>query len=1066
MQSTCKRCEKIFSFKNLLHDHIRMTICVKSNRISKVNLINDTVKNTDTIKIVTFKTSTSNQNAELEFRSWNFFQTFVKLISTMKAILICLNTECDVTLADKVWILNILSEIQIRKMITSLKVKDIDSTIHEFLKFVSISIYFSELSKNDISALVFVIREIHLMNDLKIKMFINNDFLNSEKFIIDVERKSTTIDSCEINIMLKIQLKDFYLRKTIHAQQAMMLHSKQKQFLSIKIKISNERDFFFEFDSNVNFIMCSHIFDISIKRILIKNDIEHAIKILKHYRFNQISEIDCDNCFQISETDLAIRFSKKRKYTFAHATIDNFSIISSIDFADMKVRLSNDIMIYDDDRIRTAYAKLIKEFSTLWHDNDFIDLSENKWMKISLKQNWQARIIEKSKIYSFDAKNKKILNRTFDEFHQKDRFIWTNEAISFSYSVFVTWKIVNDIRKKRAVIDIKKFNDLIISDVYSVSSQTKIINDLRDCNHISILDASFFFYQWRMHFDDTYKLTMMTHKNQKIFLISVMSCRNSIAYVQRQMNTLLRQFQSFAKIYIDDIVIKSKFLNEHIFHLRQVFFLFVKKNIDLNSIKIFLNYSKITLLRQRINALDLSIIENKIKALTSLKMSKTLIQLKTYLKFIEYIKQYISCYAIIFRFLQNLKTVLLKSESVDVKKKTYISKLKLLLTAKEKESFNLLQKAINRASMLIHFDLDRILWIDLNESKKREFDVVIFHFKKELINDMISLKTQIESIMFLSRFLFAAERNYWSIELKMTALIWVVKKIKHLIESSKFSIIIQIDHFATIDICKQKLIIFTNSFIRSNIRLIRASQYLSQFSFDVRHKFDKDNIVSDAFSRLNSTNIFLSDSYNYSKLNALNTFSYNTTFVKMNEDFRKKIIDEYVNDFSWRKHVLFLHKNDQLKKNAFNMSFIKKKNLIFHIDQISNVRRLCVSKNCVKDILNITYENEHFEYARIYDIVIKSWYIHDLIKSFKKYIQHCSEYLTCQIKRHKLYESFQSIDFSSIFFHTIIMNFVLTLSHIEFDNFKVVTSSNTMLTITDKFFKRILLMSNKFIFSA
>ena len=599
----------------------------------------------------------------------------------------------------------------------------------------------------------------------------------------------------------------------------MILQSDHEQFIHIRVNIFEERDFYFESDSNVNFTMYSHILDVSIKKILAKNETTQVIKIPRRCRLKQIVEIHCDNCFQVATVDLTVQISKHRRKSFDIST----------NSSNMKIRLTNEIMIYDDDRVRTAYAQLIQEFSTLWHDNDFIDLSENKWMKISLKQNWQARIIERSKIYSLDAKDKEVLNRTFDELHQKDRLIWTNETTSFSYSVFVTWKIVNDIRKRRAVIDIKELNDLIISDVYSVSSQVEIINDLKNCSHISILDVSFFFYQWKMHFDDTYKLTIVTHKDQEIFLISVMSCRNSVAYVQRQMNTLLRQFRDFVNVYIDDIVVKSKSLTEHIDHLRQLFRLFVCKNIDLNLVKIFLDYSKVTLLEQRVNALDLSIIENRIKALISLKISETLTQLKTYLELIEYIKQYISCYAIIARSLQNLKTVLLKLKSVnvDVRRKVYISKMKLLLITKEKESFNLLQKAISRASMLIHFDLDRTLWIDLNESKKREFDVVIFHFKKRLTNDMISQRSQIQSIMFLSRLLFAAEMNYWSIELKMIALIWVVKKIRHLIKSSKFSIIIQTDHSATIDICKQKLIIFTNSFIRSNIRLIRASQYLS-----------------------------------------------------------------------------------------------------------------------------------------------------------------------------------------------------------------------------------------------
>lgn len=125
-------------------------------------------------------------------------------------------------------------------------------------------------------------------------------------------------------------------------------------------------------------------------------------------------------------------------------------------------------------------------------------------------------------------------------------------------------------------------------------------------------------------------------------------------------------------------------------------------------------------------------------------------------------------------------------------------------------------------------------------------------------------------------------------------------------------------------------------------------------------------------------------------------------------------------------------------------------------------KRLCVSKYCTKNILNIAHENEHLEYVKTHDIITKFWYIQDLIKLLRKYIQHCSKCLTCQIKRHKFYESLQFIDSSLVSFYIIIMNFVLTLSHTQIENkitkSKLITSSNTMFILIDKFFIRIFLI--------
>ena len=219
-----------------------------------------------------------------------------------------------------------------------------------------------------------------------------------------------------------------------------------------------------------------------------------------------------------------------------------------------------------------------------------------------------------------------------------------------------------------------------------------------------------------------------------------MNCRNSVTYVQQKMNIPLRQLQ-FAKTYIDDIIVWSKFLTNHINYLRQLFCLLVKKNISLNLIKVFLKYSKITFLEQRVNVLKLTITKERLKTLTSLTISYTFAKLEVYLKLIDYIRQYIHFYAVIFRSLQNLKTTLFKAKianSADIKRKAYISKTKLILTIKKENSFKTLQKAINKTEILIHFNFERILWIDLNESKKYKFNIMIFHFKK-MFNDVISL---------------------------------------------------------------------------------------------------------------------------------------------------------------------------------------------------------------------------------------------------------------------------------------------------------------------------------------
>ena len=94
----------------------------------------------------------------------------------------------------------------------------------------------------------------------------------------------------------------------------------------------------------------------------------------------------------------------------------------------------------------------------------------------------------------------------------------------------------------------------------------------------------------------------------------------------------------------------------------------------------------------------------------------------------------------------------------------------------------------------------------------------------------------------------------------------------------------------------------------------------------------------------------------------------------------------------------------------------------------------------------------HDDFMRIYDRLRHSIYVHSMIKRLKIYIIHCSNCQINQIKRHFAYDELTSIISSAIFFHTIAMNFIVKLSFSR--------DMNVLLTITCKFFKKILLISN------
>lgn len=136
-------------------------------------------------------------------------------------------------------------------------------------------------------------------------------------------------------------------------------------------------------------------------------------------------------------------------------------------------------------------------------------------------------------------------------------------------------------------------------------------------------------------------------------------------------------------------------------------------------------------------------------------------------------------------------------------RRAYALKTKLAPPSPTKlAAFQSLQEAQFKPTTLIYYDPNKILWINFDASKEFGFGVVVFHTSpnKEFPERNWFSRSSLQPILFLSRFLTLAERNYWPTKLEITGFIWVIRKVRHVVESSRAKVIIQIDHTAIFDI--------------------------------------------------------------------------------------------------------------------------------------------------------------------------------------------------------------------------------------------------------------------------
>ncbi len=1142
IEVSCITCKKIFSSRNKLHKHFKNCKFAKIVKIKKT--VSSSSKNSEKSIIVKSTTSVSNKDYELTFRKWNYAEAMMKLRSNLNVErnYVFFDIEIEAFLTDKQFVLKKFFKIHVHLMINSLIVKNIKSNVHEIKKYVNFSIYL--FSRDDSIKLIEIHRELHLVKKLKVNMLIENDILRSKEIIIDVQQKIAIIRNCEnLIIEVKIHQRESFVKRNVVNQFAILVSFDfyVKIFYKIKNLFTN-RDFLFESSSEVSIFIYTHVIDARTTDVIIRNEFAKLMKISRNFKLKMTQKIQYDDCFHVSQKhhltlqtfkknsifeDLNVELTIERNFNVdrSRSSSKNSKVRVSADQIDEKFeeKISFDVIVYENESEKQKFDKLINEFSQIWKNEEFIDVLKKQWMRFSLKKSWQDKMIVKTKIYSLKTDDRKVINDIFNRLQTQNRLKFTIETTSFNYSVFVMWIVKNDVRKDKIIVNIQDLNALLISNVYSVSSQSEIIDDLLECKYLSILNVNAFFYQWRVHSKDVYKQTIMIHREQKIFLIFIMNNRNSIAYVQRQMNILLNDLRKFVRAYIDNIICRSKTFQEHLNHLRILFRIFLKKEIIINSLKTFLEYQSVILLKQRVNAFELITTEKKLKAIALLKFSKNLTALKKYLELTDYLRDKIYFFAKVIMSLQKLKTKLLKNSSAKARRKEFINRTEIIFVNKKMISFLLLQENLIKTTFLIHFDKAKWLWINLDEFKKFDFEVIVFHVIKEFSKETWSIKNDIQLIMFLSRLLIFVEKNYWSTELKTAELIWIIKTMKHLIQSFEKSVIIQIDHAAILNICKQTFIISTNSTMRMNLRLMRAFQFLSQFSnLEIRHKSKKYHLISDALFRLQSLNKKnLSD--DHAKLDKLFVdhnviYAYNTILMKLSSEFRKKIIESYFRNESWNKIIHIINQNEALNENVVELSFVQEsatvfrksnfymtsnidsksskqissfnetqknsrssksvlrsnenskesissehddKDLIYHVNKLIEKKRLCISFNCVSNILIIAHERKqkHSNFEITFEIIFRSWYIRDLIKTLRFYIRNCSQCLQIQIRRYKSWKSLQFIHSSSMFFHTIAMNFVLEL-------LKINDELNCVLSITNKFIKRIMLISRKFTYTA
>ena len=152
--------------------------------------------------------------------------------------------------------------------------------------------------KNDIR--VMFRREIHIINNLKINILMRNEIINFEKIFIDFEKNTARINNCNVIIFIEMHIFNKIIFKSIHLRKMITIFARSKvSVLMHHFNVSNNRDFLFKSDEIFYLIAYVLMIDIIINVVILQNNFDKLIQILRNHHLDRLSELNFSNAFKI-----------------------------------------------------------------------------------------------------------------------------------------------------------------------------------------------------------------------------------------------------------------------------------------------------------------------------------------------------------------------------------------------------------------------------------------------------------------------------------------------------------------------------------------------------------------------------------------------------------------------------------------------------------------------------------------------------------------------------------------------------------------------------------------------
>jgi hypothetical protein len=1051
----CKRCPARFRRRNRLFAHLRTTNHYMAAEVYATPNDAGAERDPEVVK----STASQTFGTGYGFRTFNYLEMPVRLSKESEDTWVCLDTGAGMSLVDRKWLETACPDASILTRASNVSVRGIDNRTQKTSTYVVLQIFIPGHHKQDDAVkLAEVRREFHIVDDLRCKMIIGEDVIEPEGIVIDSQSRKASIKSCgEFAFKVRITPKGRQvLHRRVRSMNRVTVPPGSTALIPIKVKpLPENRDYEYTpvYDHHTAYLaeaggFLRAVLNSHTEAVVFHNQSTNTVVVQKNLRIGYIDDFTAESyhaCAAFDPEEHPALFEAAKVGTWKQGCLpreqegkllndicampDRWRITIGPNGAtevlhgsedwdengdDSAVRLV-DINSTDDitPAQRNAMQMIVRRFSLVFEDRGTVAIEpEEDHMRITLRPGVE---LPNKGPYNNSAKDQAVIDATFDKYHAEGKMGWSRPGQARSaHPAFVVWQT----EKGRVVMDIRGLNAAVWKDPYPMPRQEDILQAMKGCHWLTTLDLTAAFMQRALHKDSQHLVTVVTHRGLEYFKVAPFGFTNSPAHMQRFMDGKLRSLRKSVRCYIDDIVIFSRTFEDHLMHLTAVLQILNDAGLYLSPKKCHLAYHSVKLLGRMVDRLGLSTLRERAEAVQKLQFPKTLHQLESFIGAANYNRSHVPYYAALIAPLEELKRELLReSPKKGPQRKRFTTKCSLDNPTKAQIlSFEGVKNALSGPNTLIHFDNTIPLIIRMDASKERGYGAMITQIpvwsypedrKAGTVLDPTAEQydhTLERPICFLSKRLNRHEMNYWPTELEVAGLVWTVRKVRHLVDDAS-QVVVFTDHQATRDIAKQTNFRHSTPH-KQNLRLVRASLYLSQFpQIKILHIPGRLNVIPDALSRLQAADDTTDDDTDiYEALHL------QASMLRISDDFIDRLQKGYNEDpfykakFSEMKRKyaktgsLPVDYNNLLLEDAELHAFTPQaegpilpgsRRYLLYLKE-SDRLRLCIPRSMVQPFLQLAHDrNNHAGFERTYQRLRQSYFLKGASGIIRDYIQHC-----------------------------------------------------------------------------